>query len=207
MKISTKLSVAAGVAIGALAAGSLAWAAAPDSGTAIHGCVNAKGSLRVGRPHAKALKCGKKETLLTWSRQGPAGIPGTVGAQGPAGSRGATGATGAAGAQGPAGLTGVHEVDVQSPSFTSGFHLVSAKCPTGEDVFGVGSLIYTQWAGGSGIGSAATTTEFTSQTNRVTSYGSSAAGSGLVGVDIDPAKLAAGTSIAVIVHVTCAKTA
>src|SRR6185436_9372952 len=109
-----KLSLTAGLAIGALAAGSLAWAAAPG-GPAIHSCVSTKtGALRVGKAPAKTMKCGKKERALTWSRQGPAGIAGPAGPAGPAGATGATGAKGSTGPAGPAGpkgaagLAGIH---------------------------------------------------------------------------------------------------
>ena len=50
--------------------------------------------------------CSAKESLLTWSVQGPAGARGATGARGDTGATGATGATGPEGPEGPEGPSG-----------------------------------------------------------------------------------------------------
>jgi hypothetical protein len=82
---------------GALLAGG-GYALASSSGpTTIHGCVNKK-------THELLIqkRCGKGQTQLVWSQQGPQGKQGATGGQGPQGVAGAIGATGA---QGPAGTS------------------------------------------------------------------------------------------------------
>jgi collagen triple helix repeat protein len=99
-----------------LVAGSIAYAAIPNSTTGvISSCYSqAKGTFRPIDTQAGET-CKHNETLLEWNQQGPAGstgpagptgATGATGATGPAGATGATGLAGATGATGPAGATG-----------------------------------------------------------------------------------------------------
>src|SRR5215212_4058197 len=87
--------------VGALALGltGAAVAAVPGPDGEIHGCYNAKGSLRLVDPSDPSMPgaCDDKETPLTWNQTGPQGPAGQQGPQGP------KGATGSQGPQGPAG--------------------------------------------------------------------------------------------------------
>jgi hypothetical protein len=87
--------------VGALALGlsGAAVASVPAPDGQIHGCYDAKGSLRVTdtADPSKMGACDDKETPLAWNQTGP---------QGPAGPQGAKGATGAQGPQGPQGPAG-----------------------------------------------------------------------------------------------------
>jgi hypothetical protein len=79
-------------------------ASSGPSSDVIKACVRkADGVLRL-LPAPKAGKrspqCGKRETAISWNKQGPTGTNGLDGAAGPAGGQGP------AGAQGPAGLNG-----------------------------------------------------------------------------------------------------
>jgi len=95
------------IAVIALVAAGIAYAAIPDSSGVIHGCYSAKtGALRV---IDSSGKCANGENALNWNQQGPKGDVGATGPQGPKGDAGATGAqgpAGAAGATGPAGPAG-----------------------------------------------------------------------------------------------------
>jgi hypothetical protein len=88
-------AVAAGLAVGGLAYGSI-----PDGTGVIHGCYkNTGGSLRVIDTGVGGA-CNASETALPWSQTGPRG---TTGARGPTGSAGTNGSNGAKGATGPTG--------------------------------------------------------------------------------------------------------
>jgi hypothetical protein len=92
-----------------LAAGAaLSWATEPASAPAgmIHGCVNAKGQIRIV---SAPTDCKGWERALSWSQDGgagPAGPPGPEGPQGPPGKDGANGADGADGEDGAPGPPG-----------------------------------------------------------------------------------------------------
>jgi hypothetical protein len=129
----TKLVVLAG-AVALAAAGSIAWAAIPDSGGVIHGCYeNVSGKLRVsdtddGEPKA----CGNNETSLSWSQQGPPGPPG------PEGPKGDTGDTGP---QGPPGMSGYEQVSDTTEFNGDDSKQAFASCPEGKKVTGGGAFI------------------------------------------------------------------
>jgi Collagen triple helix repeat (20 copies) len=90
------LVVGVGIAMGAI----------PDSGGVIHGCYKrTEGQLRVIDP-GQGGSCRRSETALTWSQQGPQGVPGPQGAAGPQGPTGDTGPQGPVGLTGPAGAVG-----------------------------------------------------------------------------------------------------
>ena len=115
----SKIALACGVTGAAFVAGSLAWAAIPDSSGVIHGCyhVDAKGqidgnsTIRLIDPAATAGKpnsadCKKGEKALDWNAQGPTGPTGPTGDTGATGPTGPTGPNGDTGATGPTGPTG-----------------------------------------------------------------------------------------------------
>jgi len=108
MRLSRQAIMA--TAASALAAGGVAYAAAPGGGSGlIHACANAHtGRLRV------AGHCARNERAISWNARGPrgrrgprgfTGPPGT-GVAGPAGPKGATGAKGATGSRGGSGAKG-----------------------------------------------------------------------------------------------------
>ena len=92
MNARKKLTLMVAGALGALAIGSVAFAAIPDSGGVINGCYDKQsGKLRVTDTQTNKPKaCGSDETPLSWNQQGPQGesgpqgIPVPVGPQGPA---------------------------------------------------------------------------------------------------------------------------
>jgi hypothetical protein len=97
----SKILVAFGVALVALAGATVAATQIPDGNGVIHGCRKVDGgALRVV---ARAAACRSGEKALPWNQQGPAGPAGPTGPAGPAGPKGATGAQGPAGPQGPPG--------------------------------------------------------------------------------------------------------
>ena len=90
-------SIAVGLAIGALAAGGITYAAANTSGTTINACQSkSTGALRVLSTGA----CKSTEVAISWNSQGPQGSPGDTGQQGVAGPQGAPGSVGPAGRDG-----------------------------------------------------------------------------------------------------------
>ena len=91
MKIRRKLTFALLAAVAALAVGSIAWAAIPDTAGEIHGCYDkGTGQLRVTDTQSNQPKgCGPKEAPLSWAVRGPQGAPGPQGPPGPAGAPGA----------------------------------------------------------------------------------------------------------------------
>jgi hypothetical protein len=77
------LWLAAGVGVGALLTGSIAYATIPGSNGVIHGCYkNSGGALRVIDP-SQGGTCVSTETALQWNEQGPRGKRGK---RGPAGA-------------------------------------------------------------------------------------------------------------------------
>jgi hypothetical protein len=109
-----------GAGVGAAGA---AYAAIPDPGGEIHGCVSKlTGTLRVIDPSAGAQCNSLLETPLGFSQQGP---------------QGATGATGATGAQGPAGVSGYQIVTFTGPS-TRLSDAEAATCPAGKQAISSG---------------------------------------------------------------------
>jgi hypothetical protein len=92
------------VAVMALVAAGIGYAAIPDSSGVIHGCYSTKnGALRV---IDSAAKCANGEVALNWNQQGPKGDLGATGPQGPKGDTGTTGPQGPKGDTGPAGAKG-----------------------------------------------------------------------------------------------------
>jgi hypothetical protein len=80
--------------VGLLGASGAVALAVGGSGNEIQACTDAKGGLRVV---TTSTECAKKETPLSWNKQGPAG---------PAGPAGATGSAGPIGPAGPKGDPG-----------------------------------------------------------------------------------------------------
>jgi hypothetical protein len=78
------------VALAAVAAAGVAYAAIPSSGGVVTACYAKAGDLRVIDAEAGA-QCKSGETPLSWDQQGPAG---PVGPAGPPGTPGASGITG-----------------------------------------------------------------------------------------------------------------
>ena len=90
-------SVVVGLAIGALAAGGITYAAANTGGTTINACQSkSTGALRV----LTTGTCKTTEVGVSWNSQGPQGAPGDTGQQGVAGPQGAPGSVGPAGRDG-----------------------------------------------------------------------------------------------------------
>lgn len=126
MYVSKKL-IAGIVAIVAVAAGTTAFAAIPDSGGVIHGCYDTKtGALRIldWPTNGMSLSCAPKEGGLTWNQQGPAGPKGDKGDQG---DPGPSDAYVAATAPGAAISLDYSAKVVASISLPAGKYLVSAK--------------------------------------------------------------------------------
>jgi hypothetical protein len=97
-----KLAVAVASAVGALVAvAALAAATAPPSDGVIHACVHANGGWL--RSVSAPTKCRKRESTLSWNREGPAG---PAGPSGPPGEQGAAGPAGPPGPPGPKGDPG-----------------------------------------------------------------------------------------------------
>ena len=117
--------------------GGAAYAAIPDANGVIHGCYDKQsGKLRVidseeGQPKA----CGNGETPLSWSQQGPQGVPGSEGPRGPEGPQGDTGP------QGPAGVSGYLRQRAFSETNDDDLKTVTARCPGDKKVLGGGSSI------------------------------------------------------------------
>ena len=87
----------------------MAVGAIPASNGTIFGCYSTKsGDLRVVE---KNERCGKKETRLSWNKEGATGATGARGPAGPAGPKGATGAQGSQGLKGDAGAAGSKGAD------------------------------------------------------------------------------------------------
>jgi hypothetical protein len=107
MKVRSKLGLGLAVAVAALVAGSIAWAAIPDGGV-IHACYSkTNGKLRLAdAQNPKLGSCLASEAALDWNQQGPAGVAGAPGAKGDTGAQGDPGPQGATGPQGPAGPQG-----------------------------------------------------------------------------------------------------
>lgn len=129
------------VAVLALAAGGVAFAAIPSNGVISACYVKSGGTLRV--IDATTGNCSSKETSLSWNVQGPAGpqgSPGPSGPPGPTGSPGPSGAPGAAGISGYELVTGFD--DVQNP-FEPGRRDVVLHCPEGKRFLGGGFALYS----------------------------------------------------------------
>ena len=94
-------SVVVGLAIGALAAGGITYAAANTGGTTINACQSkSTGALRV----LSSGVCKSTEVAISWNSQGPQGPQGDAGAPGVTGAQGIQGDVGP---QGPAGRDGL----------------------------------------------------------------------------------------------------
>lgn len=146
LRVGPLLAVAALV----LAAGG-GWALAATRGSVIHACASKKtGALRI------AGKCRKRERVLTWSVQGPAGPRGPQGAAGDIGKQGPAGSTGP---QGP-GATALQFSSTPSLSATTlgqagGYTLTERCVPKGggtvEEIITAGNQ-----AGWQGYGTVST---------------------------------------------------
>jgi hypothetical protein len=105
--------------------------AAQTEGSPINACFdNKSGEFRI------VLQGGscdaKKETALSWNREGPPGPAGPQGPQGDPGPKGDAGPAGPQGEEGPPGPANVREVSA------SGVSPVTATCAPGEEVTGGG---------------------------------------------------------------------
>jgi hypothetical protein len=124
------------LAVVAVAAGSAAFAAIPDSSGLIHSCYDKQsGQVRIFDSETDLPKgCGKNEIELTWNKQGPQGAPGLPGPKGDKGDKGEQGDPGPSAAY-------VHRTDnftaITSPTVLStldlsaGSYLVSGKARVG----------------------------------------------------------------------------
>jgi hypothetical protein len=114
----SKILVALGVVLVALAGAAVAATQIPDKHGVIHGCRKVDGgALRVvGKPAA----CRANERSLDWNQRGRRGPAGPAGPEGPAGPTGPTGPAGPEGPQGPAG-----------PGLTSFDSLAGLACTIG----------------------------------------------------------------------------
>lgn len=79
-----RLLLGTGVIALAIAAGSVALGAIPDSGALIHGCYNANGSKQRNGTQLNIVDtgsagCNKNQQEVTWNKQGPPGADGTNG--------------------------------------------------------------------------------------------------------------------------------
>jgi hypothetical protein len=136
------LALVLGAGVGAAGA---AYAAIPDPGGEIHGCVSKlTGTLRVIDPSTGAQCNALLETPLGFSQQGP---------QGATGATGAIGATGATGAPGPAGVSGYQIVTFTGPS-TDFADAEAATCPAGKQAISGGGYVVDDGTGNSGIADA-----------------------------------------------------
>jgi lamin tail-like protein len=114
----SKILVALGVALAALAGATVAATQIPDGDGVIHGCRKVHGgALRVV---AKASACRAGERPLKWNQRGIPGPAGEAGPVGPEGPAGPAGPEGPAGPQGPAG-----------PGLTSFDSLAGLACTIG----------------------------------------------------------------------------
>jgi type VI protein secretion system component Hcp len=91
MNARKKLTLTVAGALAALAVGSVAFAAIPDSGGVINACYEkGSGKLRVTDTETNKPKtCTSDEASLSWNQrgpQGPQGVPGPAGPQGPSGA-------------------------------------------------------------------------------------------------------------------------
>jgi hypothetical protein len=127
MSAGTRITLA-GLLLGAVLAGGVAWATIPGSDSTIHGCYKqTSGDLRVVD---KAGDCKNNEIAISWSDHGTAGATGPVGPSGPPGAQGATGATGPAGANGTNGTNGAVGAK-GDPCLSSDPACVGPRGPTG----------------------------------------------------------------------------
>ena len=119
MTLSKKL-LAGLVAAVAVTAASVADAAVPDGAGVIHGCYDKQsGQLRVTDTQTSVPKgCTSKEAALAWNQQGP---------------------------QGPPGLSKFHEIYAPSSPYTTGTHVVTAKCPAGEVALSTGYKLHNEY--------------------------------------------------------------
>lgn len=112
--IGIKSMVAAGVSVGVIVGGGVAFASIPGADGTITGCYttragvfDAKGTVRVVEA---ASDCRTSETVLRWNEKGqpgPAGPVGLTGPEGPQGEPGEPGEPGQDGADGQQGLQGL----------------------------------------------------------------------------------------------------
>jgi len=124
MSRSSKRAAVAVAGLAMLVAAGVAFGAIPDPGGVIHGCYDKKGALRVLDPTTDA--CGKGESALDWSQQGPPGPAGTAGAQGPQGPAGLQGP------QGPAGSSHGYAFKVTGVGIdTTPTSIISGSVPAG----------------------------------------------------------------------------
>lgn len=122
----------AGVAIGAVVAGGIAYAAIPATDGTIHACYAKTGNITTYKGAIRIVEqgeaCKANEVPITWNQKGAKGDQGLQGLTGPAGATGAAGAVGATGAQGPKGDTGL--TGPQGPKGDTG--LTGPQGPKGD---------------------------------------------------------------------------
>lgn len=158
----------AGVALGALVAGGVAYAVTPATKGTVQACyASSNGLIRVLED---GQACRANEVAISWNKkgekgdpgsQGPPGAQGPVGEQGPAGEQGAPGEPGAAGLQGepgpagPAGPAGENGADgepgvggwelvedvTRIDYFVSDDETFEIACPTGKKVLNGGVTV------------------------------------------------------------------
>src|SRR6185437_7872726 len=92
--------------------------------------------------------CPGNGTVISWSQQGPQGVPGPAGPQGPQGNAGPQGPQGAAGPQGEQGPQG--DTGPQGPAGStsvSGYEIIRVTGPAGTPFQGIEALSATCSAG------------------------------------------------------------
>jgi len=137
--------MAIAAAVAAVAAGSAAFAAIPDSNGVIHACYDKQsGQVRIYDSQTNLPKgCGPKETALSWNQQGAQGIPGP---QGPKGDKGDPGEPGPPGPKGDKGDPG--DPGPQGPQGEPGPSLgyVTSTGASYTDISYSGPFVYTNVA-------------------------------------------------------------
>jgi hypothetical protein len=125
-----------------IGAGTVAYAAIPDSAGVVHGCYNKggllqdKGALRVVD---SGERCRGNETAMTWSQTGPQGPAGPVGA---AGAKGDTGPAGFSDSyQDSNGLDLRGETTVAELSLPAGAYAVFGKADLNNQEVGLRSVV------------------------------------------------------------------
>lgn len=96
-------AVVAGIAVGAITAGGIAYAATPAAEGTVNACYAKQGDLRIVE---EGEACKSNETAISWNQKGEKGDPGEPGAKGDPGEDGADGQ------QGPAGTDGQSPVEI-----------------------------------------------------------------------------------------------
>ena len=133
---SNYANVAASLALIAALGGSAIAATADKSQSTgqLYACAAKKGKKKGLLRSVTKPKCKKRERLVAWNAQGPAGADGAAGKAGTAGVAGVAGAGGQSGPTGPTGPAGTTSTEDSTPEgAVMAFNL--ASCPAGWDAY------------------------------------------------------------------------